>query len=121
MSSYKIRLLWLYSATLSGAILAEIEVYRVGHWGSFNPLRAIWIVALGTTPSILILARTPMRNKGTALVSTILAILVLLLGVFSAHSESSLTWVGHIFLLWFFGVLTALSILRIMRLKGDHQ
>ncbi|MXW59449.1 MAG: hypothetical protein F4X68_01495 [Acidimicrobiia bacterium] len=121
MSSYKTKLIWLYSATLSGAILAEIEVHRVGHWGSFNPLRAIWIVALGATPSILILARTPMRNKGTALISAALATLVLLLGIFSAHSESSMTWVGHIFLLWAYGVLAVLLILAVVRLNGGRK
>lgn len=121
MFSYKTKIFRLYCYTLFGAILGEIEVHRIGHWGHYNILRVGWIVALGATPSILIAARAPVRNTGLALMGSAFAILMVVLGILSGHSQSSLTWVGHVFLSWFYGVILALAVLGIMRLIHDRS
>lgn len=119
--SHGAKVVGLYCGALLGAILGEIEVQRVGNWGDFNPLRAGWAVALGATPEILILARAPMRIRHLALISTVVAVSMLSLGVFSAHSDSSITWTGHVFLLWLYGVPVALTVLGLLRFVRDRN
>jgi hypothetical protein len=121
MFSYKTRVFRLYCYAIFGAILGEIEVHRIGNWGHYNVLRVGWIVALGAGPSILIAARASVGNMGLASVGSALAILMLVLGILSGHSQSSLTWVGHVLLSWFYGVILALAMLGIMRLIHDRS
>lgn len=99
----------LYISALIGTFLSEIEVCRVDLW-ICNPLSSIWIIHLGATPMLLLLIFTRMSKKLLILASLYVGSTLLILGINSAHSPGGLTWVSHIFVLWFAGTAGAVGI-----------
>lgn len=110
MVSIEAKLTALYFSALVGASLSEIEVCRVGLWGC-EPLRGAWVVVGGAAPMLVILIFTPMSKKLLAFTSLAVGLALLLLGIRSAHSEGSLTWPGHHFILLLFGTGGAVAIM----------
>lgn len=116
--STEVTLIAVYCSALLGASLAEIEVCRVGLWGC-QPLRGAWIVHTGAAPMLAILAFTPMKKRLLATVSATIGIILFLVGFQSAHSEGSLTWAAHNFLLLLFGSSLAITIMVFSALCND--
>ena len=110
MVSIEAKLVTLYFSALLGTSLSEIEVCRVGLWGC-EPLRGAWVVVWGAAPMLVILIFTPMSKKLLAFTSLAVGLALLILGIRSAHSEGSLTWPGHHFILLLFGTGGAVAIM----------
>ena len=119
MASIESKLVVLYFSALLGASASEIEVCRVGLWGC-DPLRGAWAVHTGATPMLVILIFTPMSKRLLAIVGVTVGTSLLLFGIRSAHSEGSLTWPTHLFMLWCIGILGAVTLLGFLTTRSDR-
>lgn len=119
MVSIETKVAILYASGLLGASIGGLEVCRVGLWGC-EPLRGAWIIELGATPMLAVLSFTPMGKKLLAIACSYVALLLLLLTIWAAHSEGSLTWAAYHVALWGFGTSGAVGFWSYSSFRLDH-
>ncbi len=119
MSSISQKVIVLYTSTLLGASLSEIEVCRIGLWNCL-PFRGAWVTQITAVPMLMILIFTRMAKKLLSIASSIISIFLYLFGLQAARSPGSLTWPAYNVYIFFFGVGTAIVIWVFSDLRYDR-